>query len=38
VTVNVLVYGLPGEAARRVAEDSLACLAADDQITIGTIG
>jgi hypothetical protein len=38
LTVNVLVYGLPDEAARRVAEDSLARLAADDHITIGTIG
>ncbi len=38
LTVNVLVYGLPAEAARHVAEDSLARVAASERITISTIG
>jgi hypothetical protein len=38
LTLNVLVYGLTSEAARSIAQDSLARIAADDQITIDTIG
>ncbi len=38
LTMNVLVYGLPAEAAKHIAEDSLARVSASERITISTIG